>query len=328
MPGCPGRSYRGATRAESGADRGRCRARSRLHCLGRRGSAARTGAATGASAASGSSAGSGTSAARSGGGVGQSTEAKLILDASNVTTAEAALAKAQSQRDAAVLTSPTAGVVGSSVLSAGGSASPGSGIVLVTPGAVNLTLSVPLASLPGIAVGQRATVMPPGGTALVGSVASIAMLPNSTTSSTPAYDVVVTVAQAVDALSTGAKASVSIATSRVDGVLTVPVSAVTAVATGTGSVGVLKGGAVTATVVRTGAIGQGRIQILSGLAAGDSVVLADAAGAALPTNGTGGFNRGIGGGAPGGITGVGGGGAPGGGAVPGGAVPGGSRPGG
>ena len=279
------------------------------------------------SAASGSSAGSGTSAARSGGGVGQSTEAKLILDASNVTTAEAALAKAQSQRDAAVLTSPTAGVVGSSVLSAGGSASPGSGIVLVTPGAVNLTLSVPLASLPGIAVGQRATVMPPGGTALVGSVASIAMLPNSTTSSTPAYDVVVTVAQAVDALSTGAKASVSIATSRVDGVLTVPVSAVTAVATGTGSVGVLKGGAVTATVVRTGAIGQGRIQILSGLAAGDSVVLADAA-AALPTNGTGGFNRGIGGGAPGGITGVGGGGAPGGGAVPGGAVPGGSRPGG
>ncbi len=301
--------------------------------LGRAASASGVGASASGSAArttgtsTGSSSTSGTSVARSSSGTGQSTEARLILDASNVTTAEAALAKAQSQRDAAVLTSPTAGVVGSSVLSAGGSANPGSGIVLVTPGAVNLTLSVPLGNLPGVAVGQRATVTPPGGTALVGSVASIAMLPNSTSSSTPAYDVLVTVAQAGDTLSTGAKASVSIATSRVDGVLTVPVSAVTAVATGTGSVGVLKDGVVTATVVRTGAVGQGRIQILTGVAAGDSVVLADAA-AALPTNGTGGFNRGIGGGAAGGIAGVGGNGAPGGGAVPGAAIPGGGRPGG
>lgn len=262
---------------------------------------------------------SGTTARAATGTSAQVSESKLILDASLVTSAEAALTKATGQRSAATLLAPVAGVVGSVAFSVGASASPGSGIVIVTPGAANITVSVPLANLPAVALGQRATVTPAGASALEGAVASIALLPNS--SSSPAYDVVVTVPQAGDTLATGAKASVAIATSRVDNALVVPVSAVTTVGTGTGSVGVLTDGVLTTATVRTGVVGQGRVQILSGLTAGQTVVLADAA-AALPTNGTGGF-RGVG--AGGGIAGVGGG-APGG--APGGGPGGGGRPGG
>lgn len=290
------------------------------------GSAATVRASTGSSASSGSSAtasgAAGTSARAPSAVSAQGTEAKLILDASGVTTAEAALTKARTQQAAAEMVAPTAGVIGSIAVSPGGSTSPGSGIVLVTPGAVDITVSVPLANLPSVVVGQQATVTPAGAAAVAGSVASVALLPNSTTATSPAYDVVVSVPQAGDTLATGAKASVTIATSRVADVLTVPVSAVTTVATGTGSVGVLKDGVVTPATVRTGVVGQGRVQILAGLTAGQTVVLADAE-AALPTNGSGGL-RGVGG--AGGIAGVGGaaGGGPGGGApVPGG----GGRPG-
>lgn len=290
------------------------------------GSAASPGSATTARASTGSAAAAGAAggtAQRASAGAAQSTEAKLILDASSVTTAEAALVKARSQRAAADLTAPSAGVVGSIALSPGGSSTPGSGIVLVTPSAVEVTVSVPLANLPSVAVGQRATVTPAGAVPVTGAVASIAMLPNSTNATSPAYDVVVSVPEAGDTLATGAKASVVISTSRVDDVLTVPVSAVTTVATGTGSVGVLKDGVVSSATVRTGVVGQGRVQILSGLTAGQTVVLADTA-AALPTNGSGGF-RVVGGG--GGIAGVGG--APAGAPAGGGPVPGGGgRPGG
>ena len=83
--------------------------------------------------------------------------------------------------------------------------------------------------------------------------------------------------------------------------LTVPASAVTGVSTGVGSVGLLKSGVVTATRVQIGAVGGGKVQILSGLSLGDTVVIGDAS-QPLPTNGGfGGFGGGLGG--AGGLTG-------------------------
>ena len=98
-----------------------------------------------------------------------------------------------------------------------------------------------------------------------GSVSQVALLPTTASgSSTSTYAVDVLVPAAPDAVGTGGKASVAIVTTKVDGVLTVPASAVTGVGTGTGSVGLLKSGVVTATIVQIGAVGGGKVQILSG----------------------------------------------------------------
>ena len=86
-----------------------------------------------------------------------------------------------------------------------------------------------------------------------GTVSQVALLPTSTTgSSASTYAVDVLVPNAPDAVGTGGKASVAVVTTKVDGVLTVPASAVTGVSTGVGSVGLLKAGVVDPTkVVRT-----------------------------------------------------------------------------
>jgi hypothetical protein len=112
----------------------------------------------------------------------------------------------------------------------------------------------------------------------------------------------------------GAGASVSITVGQVDGVLTVPSSAVKTVGSQS-SVQVLTNGVPTTTAVTLGAIGNDLTQIVSGITAGQQVVIADLS-AALPTATTtaaagAGVVAGLGGAGAGGA-GVGGGGARGG----------------
>jgi multidrug efflux pump subunit AcrA (membrane-fusion protein) len=114
-------------------------------------------------------------------------------------------------------------------------------------------------------------------------VQSIGVLPTSTTSSTPTYPVRVTVSDAPVTLAAGSTATATITLATASDVLTVPVSAVTGVSSGTGTVQVLNSGAVKATPVTVGAVGQGRVQVAAGLTAGQVVVLADPT-TALPTN--------------------------------------------
>ncbi len=229
-------------------------------------------------------------------------EAKLITDRANVTNAEAALVKAQTNLAAATLAAPMAGRVGSIAWAVGDTATAANGIQIVGSGAAKVTIQVPAANLAAIAVGQAARVTVTGIPVMDGTVSQVALLPTSTTgSSASTYAVDVLVPNAPDAVGTGGKASVAVVTTKVDGVLTVPASAVTGVSTGVGSVGLLKGGVVTATRVQIGAVGGGRVQILSGLSLGDTVVIGDAS-APLPTNGGfGGFGGGLGG--AGGLTG-------------------------
>lgn len=266
--------------------------------------------AAAAKAAAAKAAAAAKSAAGGSAGGGTVTEAKLIVDRATVTNAEAALAKAQHYLDASTLTAPIGGVVGSVPFAAGDSATSATGFVIVGTGAARVTVQVPQANLASISIGQVGHVTVSGTTPVDGAVSAIALLPTAAStssaaagsSSTPTYAVELLVAGFPDSIGTGGKATVSLVTKRVDNVVTVPASAVTILATGTGAVQVVKDGAATATTVLIGALGGGKVQVVSGIAAGDTVVIGDTS-QPLPTNGS---IPGIGGGL-GGIGGISGG---------------------
>jgi multidrug efflux pump subunit AcrA (membrane-fusion protein) len=262
-----------------------------------------------------------TSGAAAGGGSAGVSQSRLITDQAGVTSAEAALAKAQDNLAAAALVAPMDGTVGAIAWAVGDAAGPSSGIQIIGSGASKVTVQVPQASLATVHVGQATHVTVPGLPPVDGKVAAVSLLPTtSSTSATPTYAADVLVTGLPEALGTGGRATVSIVVQRVDGVLAVPASAVTAVSTGVGSVGVVKDGLSARVSVQTGAMGGGLVEVVSGLALGDVVVIGDAS-QPLPTNG--GF-PGVGGGLTG-IGGIGGnvrvpgggGGFPGGGAPPG-----------
>lgn len=209
----------------------------------------------------------------------------MASDKTAVTSARAALAAAKANLTAATLTAPIGGTVGS-VGYTKGSSSGSHSITIVGSGAVKVTVAVPLASMPKVKVGQVAQVTAGGSsTPLAGSVESISLLPNSSTSSSATYPVVVLVPNPTDALATGATASVAVVLTTAKSVVTVPNSAMATIVAGSGIVQVMKNGTVTRTIVKTGAVGSARTQVTSGLTAGQQVVLADIS-AALPTNST------------------------------------------
>ncbi len=185
---------------------------------------------------------------------------------------------------------------------------------MVGDGDVRVTVAVPLTWRPHVKVGQRATVTPDGSTRPVaGSVVSIGLLP---VTGTTTYPVVVSV-PAGPGLSSGSSAAVSIVLAMVADVATLPNSAMTTATTAsTATVRVLSKGAVTRKTVKVGVVGAFQTQVVSGLAPGDEVVLADRT-AALPASssttpriagaggfgGAGGFARNGTGGAAGGFPG-------------------------
>lgn len=180
-----------------------------------------------------------------------------------------------------------------------------------------------------IKTGQPAAVTVDGvDTPLTGTVAVIGPLKSSASTSTnPSYRVVVTLDATDTTLFNGAGASVSITVGQVDGVLTVPSSAIRTVGSQS-SIEVLAGGVATTAPATTapvtiGAVGNDVTQILTGITAGQQVVIADLT-AARPTStstarsaapgaviigglggtGTGGFGGGGGAGARGGAGGA------------------------
>ena len=234
-------------------------------------------AATGSAAPSGSG---GTVTAAGAGGGSQSTASLAV----QVLKATQTLAGAEQDLDAAVLKAPISGTVGEVDLVKGSTASTSSGVVIVGPGSAVVTVDLPLAQLGRVRVDQDVTVTPAGTTTEVpGVVASIGVLPSSTTSSTPTYPVRITVSDAPVSLAAGSTATATITLATATDVLTVPVSAVTGVSAGTGSVQVVSGGTVKAATVTVGAVGQGKVQVDEGLTAGQVVVLADPS-AALPSS--------------------------------------------
>jgi len=259
------------------------------------GSSSRTGTSgTSGTGSTGSTGGSGTTGGTGGGSTATSEEAKqakILTDQADITEAEQNLSAAQADLAASTLTAPLGGVVGSVGLTAGQSETSSSGITIVGDGAATVTVPVPLTKLPSIKVGQQATVTPPGLGRLSGTVTQISMLPSSSgssgstgsSSSTVTYDVTVTLPSTPQTLASGTYATTTITTASAKDVLTVPVSAVPGVTSGTARVGVLKDGVVTETTVTVGAVGGGLAEVRSGLTEGQQVVIADVK-AALPTN--------------------------------------------
>ena len=230
-------------------------------------------AAAASSASSASRSGSPASALGGGGQSGAGSTAGLQV---NVLKATQALDTAQQNLAGATLKAPISGTVGSVGIIPGRVASTSSAIVIVGPGAAVVTVDLPLAQLGKVRAAQPVTVTPAGTTEeLAGLVASISVLPTSSTSSTPTYPATITVSDAPVTLASGSVASATITLATASHVLTVPVSAVSGVSNGAGTVGVLKNGSVADTRVTVGAVGQGLAQVDSGLTAGQVVVLAD-----------------------------------------------------
>lgn len=242
-------------------------------------------------------------------GAGAVTNAKLIVDRAAVTSAEAALTKAQHFLDAATLTAPIGGVVGTVPFSVGDTATTATGLVIVGPGASKVTVQVPQANLATVSLGQVGHITVSGSPIVDGVVTAIALLPTASAStsaaagsSSPTYAVDLLVAGFPEQVGSGGKATVALVTKRVENSLTVPASAVTMLSTGTGVAQRVRGAVVTTVTVQIGAVGGSTIEVVGGLSAGDIVVIGDPT-QPLPTNGN---IPGLGGGL-GGIGGVGGG---------------------
>ncbi len=224
-------------------------------------------------------------------------EATLITDRANVEATALALQQAKDRLSGATVTSPIAGVVASLPWVAGQSATATSAAIIIGPGAIEITVPVALAQRPQVEVGQAATVTSPvSQTPLEAKVSRIGLLPVSTTSSAAAaaaaagaaaapagtttttnvsYPVIVTVPSLGDALPEGSRVQVGIVTAKVAAPVTVPSSAVTPTSLTAGTLQVLVNGVAERRTVQIGISGGGTTQVVSGVSAGEAVVVAD-----------------------------------------------------
>lgn len=207
---------------------------------------------------------------------GMVTDATIANDRARLLQARQSLEAAEADLAAATLTSPASGVVGALDFAVGES-SRGRSMVVVGDGAARVTIDVPLSVralvAPGVParVGQLATPA-----SLDGQVTGVSVL--SGTGGSPSYETVVVTDDPGQTLRAGSWADVTLTLARASDVLTVPSSAVTKVTDTTATLEVVGAAldqtAETVTVV-TGRTGGGRVEIVSGLADGQLVVLAD-----------------------------------------------------
>ena len=220
---------------------------------------------------------------------------QLAADQAAVDAANAEVAVAQQNLAAATLVSPLTGMVANIGLTVGQPAGQ-QHIVVIGPGANQVTTAVSDTQAGQIKPGQQATVTPDGSTtALTGQVTSIGLLASTTSSGSPSYPVTISLPSSADALFSGATASVSIITSTAGAAVTVPTSAVHLQGS-FATVSVLVNGQPQPKRVALGVIGASVTEIRSGLNAGDEVVLADLS-QPLPTSNTNSRGR-VGGGGP------------------------------
>ena len=205
------------------------------------------------------------------------TDATLATDRARILQYEQAVERAQRSIDGATMTSPVDGTIGAVSLVAG-EGSAGRSLTVVGEGGAEVEIQVPL-SLRGLVTTEL-----PADVGLVGAdpelrgrVESVSVLPVSTSGS-PTYRAIVVVSDPNQLLKAGAKAELVLPLRTASDVVSVSLSAVTKVTDTSATVQVVKDPlATTAEVVQvtTGAFGGGRIEITSGLAAGQRVVLAD-----------------------------------------------------
>ena len=225
------------------------------------------------------------------------TAATLITDQATIQSSAIILATAQDQLNQATITSPIAGKVASMPFIVGQQASATAAAVIIGTGAIEVTVPVPLAKRAQVATGQAATVTSTiGGTTLAGTISRISLLPTTTTGfsvtagagsststganssssqSTTTYATVITITSGGDLLPESSRVGATITTKTVSAGVVLPASAVTPTGTGSGTVQVITNGILSTKRVVTGAVGDKDIEIVSGVAAGETVVIAD-----------------------------------------------------
>ena len=222
--------------------------------------------------------------------------AQVSADQAAVDADQAALSAAQDSLSAATLTAPISGTVAQLNLAVGqqvsasgsaGGASSGAGngaatvpaqMVVVGDGFV-VNVSIDDTQIGLIKPGQHANVVPAGAIAPVpGTVTSVGLLAG-TTSGVATFPVVVTVTGTPSGLHAGATASVSIVYEQLSTVVVVPTAAVqygSGQGAGTSTQAVVlqsHGGKRVRVAVTVGPSAGGYTQILSGLSAGDQVLV-------------------------------------------------------
>jgi len=238
---------------------------------------------------------------------GSTTAQQIEMDQSQVEIAQVGVTNAQAAVAATTLKAPSGGTVeevnvtsGQAVPSGGTGGASASGssshaIVIITPGAFEVTGSVSDALVNEIAVGQTAEVVAAGSSdAVAGKVTEVAEAA-TVTSGVATFPVTVVLSGARPSLRPGMSASVSVVINQVVGVVTVPTSAVHT--TGAGStVTLFANGKPNPVAVTIGAADATRTQILSGVKVGDVVVIATITGTIPTTSGPTGRSFGAGGG--------------------------------
>lgn len=178
-----------------------------------------------------------------------------------------------------------AGGSGASTSSGSSTSTAGTFVVIADLDTMTVTANIAEADAASIKVGQDASVtFSATGTTVTGKVTQIS-LSSTTSNNVIQYPVSVTLQNVPAAVRLGATANVSITTGSVDDALYVPSSAVTSLGP-TRTVTVVRDGAESVVPVQIGMVGDRGTQILSGLSAGDVVVLP-----ATTSSTTGGFPR-------------------------------------
>jgi HlyD family secretion protein len=209
----------------------------------------------------------------------------IAQDDAGLSQAQQAVTTAQTAVSEATLTAPTDGqvaqinlAVGSTTSSPSSAASASSTasttqFILLTPGSFQVTSTVSDSEISQVAVGQHAVVTAAGSTnGLPATVTSVGVIA-TVSSGVATFPVTVQITGGHPSLRDGMSAAVVVVINQVVGVLTVPTSAVHTNGT-TSTVNVLKGGSPSAVTVTVGSADSSRTQITSGLAAGDTVVIA------------------------------------------------------
>jgi RND family efflux transporter MFP subunit len=216
------------------------------------------------------------------------TSADLIAYQKAVDAATAEVTVAQQALAQATIVSPISGTVTSVGIAVGDSVSAGSStatVLVAGAGGYEVTTSVAVTDLSHVAVGQDARVVADGSTTeLAARVVQISLVPNSSSSSTTTYTVVMALTDPEVDLPNGGLARTTIVTGDVAAATAVPTSAVTTTDAGR-SVTVLDGGTPTTVSVTVGTVGSTWTEITDGVSVGQTVVLADLS-EALPGSAT------------------------------------------
>lgn len=237
---------------------------------------------TSKSSANSAKSGSSSTALQGSSGLASSSATSIAAAQAAVDQAQAALTEAEQELDATTILASISGTVTAVDVAVGGSVSAGDTIVTVI-GAGGATVSVALTStkVTEVELGQSAQVLFPGaGTSVLGTVTWVS--PVATSSGSPfggssSWTALISVSDrdlGAGILPQGARVDVTIDVGSSDDVLTVPTSAVV-MGSDLATVRVLNGNTVESKTVELGRIGARLTEIVSGLDAGDHVVLAD-----------------------------------------------------